>query len=241
MSRYRPWRRLLACVCPILGLIASGAAHAGDRIEASLNFNFYPYLSKAKDDTDFTLSTNVTLPAGLSYFSFVNVGGVFHGASKQFLVSEQNLRWRLSPRIPLDATVQALIVRGEGTDNWQVGPRWRLNDTPLVRAFFEAIHASYNVSLFMRFDSAEGSVRQISHVYQLQFPYLSDRLYLSGFFDHNLHRGDPGGRQQAVITETQLGVRLFGNLYGIAEYRRNDYRASNTDNLAVGLEFRGKW
>jgi hypothetical protein len=233
-------RRLLACACPILAVMALDA-RADDPIETSLNFNSYPYLSDVKEDTDVTVNMNVALPAGLSYFSFVNFGGAFHGGSTQFLVSEQNLRWRFSRRIPLDATVQALIVRGDGTDNWQFGPRWRLDDTPFLRAFFEAIHASYNVSFFVRSDTVEGSVEQLSHVYLLRFPYLSDRLYLGGFLDQNFHRGGPGGRRHVAVSETQLGVRLFGNLYGIAEYRRNEYRASSRDNLGVGLEFKSRW
>jgi hypothetical protein len=236
-----PWRDLLACVCLILALTFSGRALGGETMEAALNFNFYPYLSNVDDDPDFTLNTNIALPAGLSYFSFVNAGGVFHGSSKQFQVSEQNLRWRFSRQIPVDVAVQTLIVRGEGNDNWQIGPRWRLDDTSFLRAFFAAIHTTYNISFFMRFDTVEGSVRQLSHAYQMRFPYLSERLYLSGFFDHNLHRSGPRGRSEAIHIEAQLGARLIGNLYGIAEYRRNDYKAPNKDNLAIGLEYKSRW
>lgn len=241
MSRCHPWRRtLLALVWPTLALVAACVARADDRSDVLLTFNSYPYLSGSQEDADLTVNTTVSLPAGLSYFAFVNVGGAFHGASKRFLLSEQNLRWSFSPRIPLDAALQTVIVRGDGNDNWQFGPRWRLDDTPFLRAFFDAIHTTYNISFFMRFDTVEGSVRQMSHVYQVRFPYLSDRLYLNGFFDHNLHSGSLRGRREAIHIEAQLGMRLFGDLYGIAEYRTNDYKDPK-ENLAVGLELKSRW
>ena len=233
--------RLLLCVCPILALFAAGAARAADKVEGSLNFNFYPYLSQVTSDADFTLNAAATLPAGLSYASFVNFTGVFRDTGMQMQNSEQNLRWAFSPRIPFDAAVQAQIGPKNGDDTWQVGPRWRINDTPFLRGIFAALHVSWNVTFFQRFDNAEGSVRQISNNYRVSFPYLSDRLYLSGYLDRGIHHGGRRGRVHLDNTETQLGVRLVGNVYAIAEYRRNEYRATDRDNLAVGLEFKSRW
>jgi hypothetical protein len=227
----------------VLVLLVPAVSHAHEETKASLGFDFYPYLSNRKDDTEFTLNTSITLPAGLSYFSFVNVGNAFNVERTEFLVSEQNLRWRITERIPLDVAIQAIIVRGDDNDSLQVGPRWRLNDTSMLRPFLKSIHATYSISFFIkRFDSVPGEVRQISHAYSLAFPFISDRLYLSGFVDQNFHRNAPPGKQRrAILTETQLGFRLFKNLYGIAEYRRNEYRASDKDNLAVGFEYRMGW
>src|SRR5690349_16324940 len=145
--------RLLLCVCSILALIAAGEVCAADKVEGSFNFNFYPYLSKATSDADFTLNAAATLPAGLSYASFVNFVGVFRDTGMEMQNSEQNLRWAFSPRIPFDLAVQAQLGPNNGDDTWQVGPRWRINDTPFLRSFFAALHASWNVTFFQRFDN----------------------------------------------------------------------------------------
>jgi hypothetical protein len=227
-------------ICFVFALFVPAAAYAREAMRASLGFNFYPYLSNAKDDTGFTLNTNIALPAGFSYFSFVNIGNAFDLDRAGFLVSEQNLRWRITERIPVDVAIQAILVRGNHNDSLQVGPRWRLNDITVLRPFLEAIHAAYSISFFIkRFDSVPGDVRQISHAYSVGFPYISDRLYLSGFVDQNFHRDVPADKQQRpIVSETQLGIRLLKKLYAIAEYRRNEYRASDKDNLALGFEYR---
>jgi hypothetical protein len=230
-------------ICLALVLSAPAISYAREEMTVSMGFDFYPYLSNTQDDTEFTLNTSITLPAGWSYFSFVNVGSAFNFERTEFLASEQNLRWRITERIPFDLAIQAIIVRGANNDSLQVGPRWRLSDTPVLRSFLKSVHAAYSISFFIkRFDQVAGEVQQISHAYSMAFPFISDRLQLSGFVDQNLHRSaPPGKRRRAILSETQLSFRLFKDLYGIAEYRRNEYRASDQDNLALGFEYRMNW
>jgi hypothetical protein len=38
-----------------------------------------------------------------------------------------------------------------------------------------------------------------------------------------------------------LGYRLVENLYAVAEYRINEYRRSDVNNLALGVEDKIKW
>jgi hypothetical protein len=230
-------------ICIAFALCAPAIAYAREEMKPSMSFDFYPYLSNTQDDTEFTLTTSVTLPAGWSYFSFVNVGSAFNFERTEFLASEQNLRWQITDRIPLDVAIQAIVIRGGNNDSLQVGPRWRLSDTPVLRSFLKSIHTTYSVSFFVkRFERAPGEVRQISHAYSMAFPFISNRLQLSGFVDQNFHRSAaPGKRRRAILSETQLGFRLFKDIYGIAEYRRNEYRASDKDNLALGFEYRMNW
>lgn len=208
-----------------------------------INFNFYPYLADVKSDSAFTLNTAVLLPQRFSYFSFANFGGLFESGPVRFLVSEQNLRWRPADRFPVDLVVQDTIRRGGGNDTVQAGVRWRLNDTAVLKRFFNAIHLRYSVHFFVqRWDQRDRGGWQVSHTYTLRFPYLSDRLYLGGFIDHNIsERGPPGFPANPVISENQLGFRLYRRLYAVAEYRINQYRRSDVNNLGVGFEIKTAW
>jgi hypothetical protein len=50
-----------------------------------------------------------------------------------------------------------------------------------------------------------------------------------------------GMPKNPVVAEIQLGVLLVENLYFISEYRLNQYRRSDVNNLAIGLEYKKAW
>lgn len=76
----------------------------------------------------------------------------------------------------------------------------------------------------------------------MRFPYLSDRLYLSGFIDQTFNEQLPDNiPDDPIVAEAQLGFRLIENLYTVAEYRLNQYRRSDVNNLALGLQYKIRW
>ena len=44
-----------------------------------------------------------------------------------------------------------------------------------------------------------------------------------------------------LLAPVLAGFRLWKNLYGVAEYRVNDFRLGNENNLAVGIEYKHAW
>ena len=109
--------------------------------------------------------------------------------------------------------------------------------------FFDRLHLTYAITAFMHTTNNQGiNLYQMSHVYQITFPYINDRIYLSGFVDHTFNQSVPDGvPKRPVISETQLGYRVYDNIYAVAEYRINQYRRSNVTNTAVGLELKTTW
>ena len=226
-------------ICLLLPLLSQ----AQERRPAQVAFNFYPYLSDVKSDSDFTITTLVPLPSRFSYFSFINFNETISTGDSNFMLTEQNLIWQVSEKLPLDLVAQDIIRKGHNNDTIHLGVRWRLNNTPALAAFFKAINLNYALQIFpTRIDQRDVGGWQISQTYQLSFPYISDRLYLSGFLDHNIDETSrPGLTRDNVVSETQFGVRLYRQLYAVAEYRINDYRRSDTTNFGAGFEIKTSW
>ena len=118
-----------------------------------------------------------------------------------------------------------------------------MNNTSQLRNFFNKISLVYSLQLFpVRFDQRDLGGWQISHVYTLTFPYISDRLYFSGFFDHNIGEGSADtGRRDNIVSENQFGVRIYKQFYAVLEYRFNEYRRNNKNNLGAGIELKTSW
>ena len=216
---------------------------ADERRPAILSFNFYPYLTDVKTDSEFTLRTIAPLPRRFSYFSFMNIGGAFSSGPLRYLISKQNLRWQISEKRPVELVLQDIIRNGADNDTVHFGVRLRLDETGSFKSFFDAAHMTYSVEFFpVRFDQRNVGGWQISHAYEIRFPYISDRLYLGGFLDHNIdEKLRPGVRTDTIISETQLGFRLFGKVYAVVEYRINEYRLSDNSNIGIGIEIKSSW
>jgi hypothetical protein len=222
------------------------SAEAHNSQSGFLDFNVYPYLSDVDNDSVFTLNIAATLPKRFSYFSLLNIGN--QPADKELgdtsnYYTEQNIRWQIHDSSPLDLTVQYNMRSGEDNDRLRFGIRWRINDSPALQSFFAKINLSYAVNLHaIQIDDSDARVWQLEHSFALRFPCLSDRLYLAGFIDHtfneDLARQIPSN---PVVAEAQLGYRLIENLYIVSEYRLNEYRRSDVNNLAIGVEYKIKW
>ncbi|MDO3383639.1 hypothetical protein [Gilvimarinus algae] len=205
-----------------------------------LDFNLYPYQSDVDTDSVFTLNTASTLPGRLSYFGFINLAGQNDGTDTTGYYAEQSLYWKTGASYGLDLTAQAAFASGEDNDKLRLGVRWRAHDTGFSRALFEYLHLNYTLNLhFVQFDHSSAYVWQLEHAFYLRMPYLSERLYLGGFMDHTFNEDLPTGfPSNPVVAEAQLGYRLWDRLYLVGEYRINQYRRSDVNNFAAGLEYK---
>lgn len=211
-----------------------------------LDFNFYPYLSDVDNDNVFTLNIFAALPNRFSYFSLTNYGNQSGRGELEDVVSfytEQNLRWKIADDSPLDLTAQYNMRGGEDNDRLRLGFRWRLNNTEFLEDFFQAINLKYSINFHaLQLDHRSEDVWQMEHVFAMKFPYLTDRLYLSGFVDHTFNEDLPDSiPDDPMVAEAQLGLRLVENFYVTTEYRLNQYRRSDVNNLAAGVEYKMKW
>ena len=224
-------------------LLASGNARAGGGF---FDFNFYPYLSDVDTDSAFTLNIAKKLPKRFSYFSLTNVystTGDDYLSDSLLYYSEQNLRWQIAEDSPFDLTLQMNFRSGSNNNRHRLGVRWRLNNTPTLASFFESLNLSYSINLHaIQFDHEYATVWQIEHVLMMKFPSISNRLYLAAFADHTFNQKLPAGMpKNPIVAEMQLGVRLVDSLYFISEFRLNQYRRADVNNLAIGLQYKRAW
>ncbi|MFT5888901.1 MAG: hypothetical protein ACI9BO_001725 [Zhongshania sp.] len=230
-------------------LLSAGIVSAGESRNTQsgfLDFNIYPYLSDVNNDSVLTLNIAANLANRFSYFSLFNIGNQTADSELSDTTSyytEQNLRWQITDNSPFDLTVQYNMRSGDDNDRLRFGGRWRLNDSPQLKSIFEQIHLRYALNLHLvQIDDGDSHVWQMEHSFNLKFPYLSDRLYLGGFIDHTFNEYLPANiPANPIVGEAQLGYRIVENLYAVAEYRINEYRRSDENNLALGVEYKMKW
>ena len=211
-----------------------------------IDVNLYPYLSDVSNDNTMTINAASTLPKRFSYFGFVNFGNAKNASElSEFDVyyTEQNIRWQVQEASPFDLTVQLNFRSGENNDRHRLGLRWRLSDTEAIANIFSALHLKYAINWHaIQFDHEEADVWQVEHSFMLKFPYLSKRLSLSGFLDHTFNQDLPDNfPNNTVVGEAQLAYRVFKGFFIVAEYRINDYRRTDTNNLALGFEYKISW
>lgn len=227
----------------LLGVLLFPASQAGGGF---VDINIYPYMSDVDTDNTLTLNVGTKITDRLSYFSLTNFrnkddSGKFN--SPHSIYTEQNLRWRFIDNSPFDLTLQMNFRTGHDNDRHRIGVRWRLSDTDALLTFFRYLNMSYSINFHaIQFDSESAHIQQIEHVFKFQLPYLDNRFYLAGFVDHtfneNLASGIPNN---PIVAESQLGFRLIDRLYLVAEYRINQYRRTDVNNVALGFEYKHTW
>ena len=211
-----------------------------------LDFNVYSHLSDVDNDSIFTLNIAANLPNRLSYFSLINLinqDGSGNISDSTHYYTEQNIRWQIAENSPVDFTMQLNFRSGEDNDRHRFGLRWRLNDTSFLRRAFQKINLSYAINLHaIQFDHEDANVWQLEHALMLKFPWLSKRLYLSAFADQTFNQNLPAHLPSSpIVAEAQLGYRIIDNFYLITEYRLNQYRTSDVNNLAFGAQYKVIW
>lgn len=210
------------------------------------DFNVYPYLSDVDSDSAFTLNVAKKLPGRFSYFGFINLygenrSGYLPGAISYY--TEQNIRWQIAKDSPLDFTFQSNLRTGSKNNRHRLGIRWRLNNTKTFESFFKSINLSYAINLHaVQFDHEDPYVWQIEHAFMMRFPDISKRIYMAGFIDHTFNQDLPNGYPSSpIVGEVQFGFQLSSRLHAIAEYRINQYRRQDVNNLGVGLQYKINW
>jgi hypothetical protein len=218
-------------------------AQEGGPPRATIDFSLYPYQSKLDNDVDFATMINARLPGRFSYFGYVNMKGALTSESFVFDRSEQNLRYSVSDNLPLDLNFQGVLARGDGNDFYQLGIGWRVHNTPTWQEFFGRINLIYRMTVQLRrFEAADSSSWALEHWFRMTFPQVSDRLYLSGFIDQAFDETLPAAMPDSpIVTEIQLGMRVFDQFYAVGEYRKNQRRVGNENNFAVGIEYKIRW
>ena len=193
-----------------------------------------------------TLSINylALLNKKLAYFSFINYqqGGfdLTNVDDFDFFYSEHNLTYSPFKKLPIDLNVQAVFVGGEKNDKLRLAPSWRVHNTPGLDKFFKSINMTYGINFHLFQLGADAPVDdftwQMEHFYKIDIApkKLNNRLYLSGFADHTM-----GGKlAKGLVTEHQLGVRLFDQFYAIGEYRYFSYFPEKyKSGLGLGLQY----
>jgi len=239
--------KLIAAVLLILLLFSLDSYGQTKNSSAGfLDFNVYPHLSDVDNDSIFTLNIAAKLPARLSYFSLINLinqDGSGNISDSTNYYTEQNIRWQIAKNSPIDFTIQFNFRSGEDNDRHRFGLRWRLNDTSFLQKAFRKINLSYAINLHaIQFDHEDANVWQLEHALMMKFPWISNRLYLSAFADHTFNQNLPAHLPSSpIVAEAQLGYRIVDNFYLITEYRLNQYRTSDVNNLAIGAQYKVIW
>lgn len=96
--------------------------------------------------------------------------------------------------------------------------------------------------IFLTIDNEEPRVWQLEHAFFMKFPYITNKLYLAGFIDHTFNQDLSSNLPKSpIVAETQLGYEVMDNFFVISEYRINQYRRSDVNNLLVGLQYKMNW
>lgn len=220
------------------------SAVAGDVIKSGfVDVNVYPYQSKVSNDNTITVNAFLRFANRFSYFSLTNFSdkkGSGRLPDLDTFFTEQNLRWQIAENSPFELTVQSNFRQGSDNDRHRLGIRWTLNKSDFISGFLDKLHLKYSINWHaVQFDHEDEYIWQLEHAFLMKFPYLSDRLYLSGFADHTFNEDLPNSiPNHPIVGEAQLGFRLFDKLHAVAEYRVNEYRRSDVNNIAVGLEYK---
>jgi hypothetical protein len=222
---------------------SSSQVHAGNLIQGGfVDFNVYPYQTKVNHDTTFTINAFLNLSNRFSYFSLTNFSNRSDSSKLSNLdtfFTEQNLRWQISYTSPFELTIQSNL-KGSKNNRHRLGVRWSLNKSVFIAPLLNSINLKYFLNWHaIQFVHQENNIWQLEHAFSITFPYISDRLYLRGFADHIFNENLPATiHNNPVVAEAQLGYKLLSNTFAVVEYRVNQYRRSNVNNIAVGLEYK---
>ena len=231
-----------------LFISVSLAATAADnkKLSGFIDANLYPYLANTGSDNFLSVLAGLNFGDRLSYFSLTNFGN-FKGdglvPDRNTFYTEQNLRWRLSKKSPLELTAQLNFRSGALNDRHRFGIRWRLNDTEGLMPLFKALNLVYAINWHAaQIDHEDPYVWQLEHVFKFTFPSVTERLYLAGFVDHTFNQNLPEKFPKSpIVGELQVGYRLFDKMFAIAEYRVNQYRRGDVNNFGLGVEYKVTW
>jgi len=207
--------RIILC---LLLIVVNFQINAADKNSSGgfIDINVYPYLSDVDFDNTVTFNIGAKLQNRFSYFGLTNFGnenGEAALTSINTFYTEQNVRWQISEKSPIDLTLQMNFRSGDDNDRHRLGFRWRINDTQIFNSVFKAMNLSWSVNFHLK-------------------------QFIDHTFNESLANNVP---KNPMVGEVQLGYRVVENLFFVIEYRVNEYRRSDVNNMAVGLEYLIKW
>ncbi len=213
------------------------------KIHGSVDGN---YTYDTRDMNRLTLNTLIFFPYGISYYNVFHLNSLMAVDGGNFDLDnyyhEQDIWWNVYRKVPVDLVFQWQSMSGANNDQARFGFRWRISDTPWIKPFCEKIHLflTTQVHAFQTdFNPSAGWGFSFEHFWRMQVlpSIFNDRVYIAGYMDHNLdYGGATAGNNSAIVTETQIGVKVYGNLNVIAEYRYSDYDARQ-HGVGFGLEY----
>lgn len=235
-------RHIFASVLISIFLLPS-LAEAKDLPSGDITISGYPVLSSDRPDTDVTIATNIRFSDKISYFSYVNFGGVLHSNDADFVRSEQNLRLTLSKSIPIDLNVQGVFMAGADNDQGQLGLSLRVNDINALSPFFRKLNLKYRMTVNpIRFGPNDNRGWGIEHAYFMFVPGTNRKVLVKGFVDQSFGEEQPSiFPKRPIVAEIQAGIRVLDGIFLAAEYRHNDFRLGAEDNFAFGIEKNFRW
>ncbi len=171
-----------------------------------------------------TINAGANLPYDVEYFQFLNLNSQLDDAGAledlEGFYTEMHFRRPIAKDSrwlkPLDWTV--MYADGTGIpDVTRLGIRWRTHDTPGGVGDFLTEQLKLEYSLNFHVVESDGSGIQLEHFYRRFF--FDNRLYVSGFADHDVNNDG----SDTWVAEHQLGVKLVGQWFAVAEYRYNAF------------------
>lgn len=202
------------------------------------DFNYY---RDSRGFNNFTLNLGADLQNNFQYFSFINLNPENSPTDLGGYYTEHHLRWAPYPNKAWDITQLWTSASGENNDHLQYGIRWKLNETKALNNFFNSIKGFF----FINFHAIQirslkniGGFPQVEYVYRFNVlgEKLKDRLYLMGFADQIFNYNDK--LTQQWVSEHQLGYKIKGAFYLVAEYRINTFLPKASQHaLGLGLEY----
>jgi hypothetical protein len=148
--------------------------------------------------------------------------------------SEQNVRYCF-PGDKIKISFQGVMKSGIENDKYRFGAIFQISNL-----IFSSWCKENNLIYFTNIHIVETDVNfkqllftQLEHVYKIQF--FKNRLYLSGFLDHNFIFSD-GRYNSMIVTEHQIGMKVKNSFFITSEFRFNDFLDKKIG-VGFGFEF----
>jgi|GEM_PF-3137108 len=208
------------------------AAPQPTHLPGGLDLNYY---YDTREFTTLTVNTFLVLPLGFSYFGFVdfdNKPDHSETVDTNQAYSELNLQWGDYGSFPIELHTQwALGTSPFVTDRFRAGLRFHAPPATFGKALADfglMLHLTYFPFVQrLNFEGQEaGWESQIAVAYKWT-PFaeaLDRRIYVSGWTDFDLFLD----KKHEILSEHQIGLRLFGGLHAVAELRHFSFEEPPT-------------
>lgn len=189
----------------------------------------------SREATTLTINAFANITSNLSYFGFVNFDQSDFSDNNDdtsTYYSEQNLTYFPFKKIPVGLNMQAVLIGGLKNDDLRFAAQWDVSRTPGIDKFMKKIHLTYGINFHvLNFGYQDDMKFQMEHFYR--WDAIPNRVYVSGFMDHTIGNSAAEG----IVTEHQIGIRLYDQIHLIGEYRYNEYLPKKNSGFAFGLEY----